>query len=137
MLRKVRVKAYLVPKSKVRLFIPQRYFKQEDGGLFSMNIQGSIFTFAKGGLTFKYSSSMLPISHVSIQTQVNSVGYLASTGQKNISKAQENKFLWHATLGQYNIVNTQQLMSAVGVDTEPVLCPKEPGVNTCSIPLCP
>ena len=87
-----------------------------------MNVKGSVFTFAKGGtLTFEYAGSMLPISHASIQTQEASVGYLASTGQKNISKAQEELLHWHATLGHYNITNTQKLISAVGIDTEPVL----------------
>ena len=44
---------------------------------------------------------------------------------------------WYATLGHYNIANTQKLMSAVGIDTEPVLKPKESGVAACSVPLCP
>ena len=52
--RRVKVKAYLVPASKVRLFSPQAYFHASKGGRFSMNIQGSVSEFAKGGtLTFE------------------------------------------------------------------------------------
>ena len=53
--RKVQVKSYLVPASKVRLFIPQAYFIQENGGSFSIDKDGSLFHFAKGGtLTLRY-----------------------------------------------------------------------------------
>ena len=108
-LRILRVNAYLVPVSKVRLLNPQSYFQQKDGESFSMSMKGIVFTFAKGWtLTVQYSSSILSISHAFIQTQVSSVGYLASTGQKNISKAQEDILLWHATSGHYNIANIQK-----------------------------
>jgi len=66
-IQKVRVKAYHIPASKVRLFSPQFYFQQEGGGTFSMNVEGSIFPFARGGVfSFEYSGSMLPIAHASI-----------------------------------------------------------------------
>ena len=74
---------------------------------------------------------MLPIAQASIITQQPSpMGYLASTGSKNISKAQEELLLWHSTFGHYNMANTQKLMSTVGVDNEPLLSPKEPGAST-------
>ena len=103
-----------------------------------MNRKGSVFEFANGGtLIFEYSTSCLPIAQASISNKVvSSSGYLASTSCKNISKAQEELLMWHATLGHYNITNTQKLMTASGVDIEPVLCLKEPGIKTCTIPLC-
>ena len=102
-----------------------------------MNLNGSTLKFANGGtLSFKYAGSMLPIAVGSLGKEPNASGYLGSTGHKNISKAQEELLLWHAVLGHYNINNTQKLMSAVGVDKEPLLSPKEPGAETCSIPLC-
>ena len=64
------------------------------------------------------------------------MGYLASTGSKNVTKAQEELPLWHSTLGYYNMANTQKLMTAVGVDKEPLLPFTEPGSSTCSLPLC-
>ena len=107
--KSIKVKAYLVPASKVRLFSPQFYFRSEGGGEFTMNMKRSTFRFANGGtLSFEYSSSMLPIAKASILKEVISpAGYLASTGCKNISKAQEELLLWHATFGHYNIANTQ------------------------------
>ena len=136
--KRIQVKAYLVPASKVRIFIPQAYFQLERGGQFTMNRKGSVFEFANGGtLTFKYSTSCLPIAQASISNKVVSLsGYLASTSCKNISKAQEELLLWHAIFGHYDINNTQCLMTTVGVDKESLLKTKEPGAGTCSIPLC-
>ena len=87
--RRVKVKAYLVPASKVRLFSPQAYFHASQGGRFSMNLQGSVFEFANGGtLTFEYSISLLPIVKASVVKKIDShYGYLGTTGSKNISKA--------------------------------------------------
>ena len=101
-----------------------------------MTVKGSTFTFANGGSpSFDYTGSMLPVSQATIVTkQPSSMGYLASTGSKNISKSQEELLSWNSTLEYYNIVNTQKLMSAVGVDMEPLLKPKEPGASTCSLP---
>ena len=88
------MKAYLVPASKVRLFSPQAYFIQENGGSFSMDKEGTLFSFANGGtLTFKYANSSLPIAYTSIVKPPSSIGYLASTGRTNISKAQEELLL--------------------------------------------
>ena len=73
--RKVQVKEYIVPASKVRLFSPQAYFIQEDGGSFSMDKDGSLFHFVKGGtLTFRYESSSLPIAYASIVKPPNASG---------------------------------------------------------------
>ena len=88
--KRIKVKAYLVPASKVRLFSPQSYFLGEGEGEFSMKLKGSTFTFANGGtLSFNYAGSLLPIAEGCIGKEVNSSGYLGSTGHKNISKAQE------------------------------------------------
>jgi len=79
-----------------------------------MNVKGSVFTFVKGGtLHFEYAGSMLPISHASIPPQLASVGYLVSTGQMNIYPRHKRN------------CSTGMLHSAVGVDTEPILQPKE------------
>ena len=74
-----------------------------------MNMKGSTFEFANGGtLTFEYSDFLLPIAKASVLSEVDSsFGYLASTGCKNISKAQEELLLWHAIFGHYDIKNTQ------------------------------
>ena len=102
-----------------------------------MNVDGSTFTFKGGGtLSFKYDNSALPIARGSISKLPSSAVYLVSTAQANVSKAQEELLMWHATLGHYNIAHTQKLMSASGVETEPILCPKEPGIISCSLPLC-
>ena len=89
-----------------------------------------------GALTFKYNDSSLPKAICSISELLSLVGYLASTGKKNISKAQEELLMWRATLGHYNITNTQKIMGASGVDTEPILCPKEADIKSCTLPLC-
>ena len=134
---KVFVKAYHIPESKIRLFSPQQYFEQEVGGSFMMNGEGSKFTFHNGGISsFQYVGSKLPISMASIVKVPSSAGYLVSTGRKNVSKAQEELLLWHSTLDHYNIANNQKLMTSIGVDTEPLLIPKDPGIATCSLPLC-
>ena len=41
--------------------------------------------------------------------------------------------MWHAILGHYNIANTKKLMTTSGVETKPILCPKEPGIKACTI----
>ena len=102
-----------------------------------MNVEGSTFTFHKGGvLSFQYANSRLPIAMASVLPSPSASGYLASTCRMNISKTQAELLLWYSTLGHYNIANTQKLMSSVGVDTEPMLRLKEPGIHTCSLSLC-
>ena len=60
-MKRIKVKAYLVPASKVRLS------SHQDGDEFTMNLNSSTFKFANGGtLSFQYSGSMLPISVGSI-----------------------------------------------------------------------
>ena len=55
-IKRVKVPIYLVPASKVRIFSPQSYFRQEGGEEFTMNVKGIIFTFANGGsLSFNYA----------------------------------------------------------------------------------
>ena len=51
----IRVHVYYIPTSSVRLFSPQSYFIQE-GGSFSLNKDGFVFTFASGKtLIFDYA----------------------------------------------------------------------------------
>ena len=45
-IRHVKVKAYFIPSSPVRLFSPQQYFRQEKGGSFKIDGDGCVFTFA-------------------------------------------------------------------------------------------
>ena len=53
----IKVKVLLVPCSRFRLFSPQEYFEQEQGGELTMNAKGSSFKFVNGStLTFQYSS---------------------------------------------------------------------------------
>ena len=102
-----------------------------------MNMEGSVFNFAQGGtLSFKYASSSLPIAHAKIMKPPSTAGYRGSIDRLNISMAQEELLLWHSILGHYNMYNTQQLMIDTGVDTDPVLCPKEPGISRYSLTLC-
>ena len=102
-----------------------------------MNVNISAFICKRGGtLTFKYDNSSLPKAMGSINKLEQATGYLSSTGRRNISKVQEELLMRHTTLGHYNIGNTQRLMVASGVDTEPIPCPKEPGIKTCTLPLC-
>ena len=92
--RKVQVKSYHVTANKVRLFSLLDYFVQEIGGSFTMNVEGILFNFANGGtLSFKYSSSSLPISYASIVKPTSPAGYIASTGRADISKTQEELLL--------------------------------------------
>ena len=99
-----------------------------------MNVEWSEFTFHNGGiLTFQYAGSRLSIAMASIVRSPSSARYLASAGRNNVSKAQKELILWHSTLRRYSIANTQELMTSVGFDTEPVLSPKEPGSGTCSL----
>ena len=78
-MRRVLVKAYLVPASKVRIFSPQQYFKRARGGAFTMYADESTFTFKGGGLSFKYDNSSLPIARGNISKLPSSTGYLVST----------------------------------------------------------
>ena len=74
-MKRIKVKAYLVLASKVRLFSSQSYFREQGGGEFTMNAKGSTFTFANGGtLTFQYSGSMLPIAVGSIGKEQSPAG---------------------------------------------------------------
>ena len=104
-----------------------------------MNKDGAVFKFATGGeLTFEYSArSSLPIVEAANMVDNTPTRYIFSTGRKNVSKAQEELLLWHSVLGHYNIANTQNLMSAKGLEEEPALISRVPGIGTCNIPLCP
>ena len=44
----VRVKAYYIPSSPVRLFSSQHYFQQKKSGNFKIDAEGCVFTFASG-----------------------------------------------------------------------------------------
>ena len=86
--KKVQVKAHHVPASKVRLFRPQDYYFQENGGSLTMNVEETFFNFANvGTLSFKYASSSLSIAYASIVKRSSPAGYLASTVRANIYKS--------------------------------------------------
>ena len=84
----IRVKAYHVPTSNVRLFSPQSYFAHEQKGSFHMTMDGATFTFGSGStLTFKYSSKdYLPTAYAHTNHAPTSSSFLVSNGQLNISK---------------------------------------------------
>ena len=90
-----------------------------------INMDGSKFTFASGGtISFYYATGFsLPI-FIASTTPKYSYAYLSSTGQRNISKAQEELLLWHYIMGQYSIKNTQSLMITQGTDKYSILHPK-------------
>ena len=141
----IKVKAYFIPSSPVRLFSPQHYFKQEKSGSFKIDTDGCVFTFASHKtLTFIYSKeSHLPIALATKRNDISKAtfsgkAYLtaASSGKLNISRAQEELLLWHGILGHHDIADTQRLMVGKGMNDVPLLLPKHAGVSTCNIPLC-
>ena len=95
-------------------------------------------------LTFTYAEgSNLPIALATKRNEISKSNFAgkaylvaASSGKLNISKAQEELLLWHGILGHYDVADTQRLMVGKGVDNEPLLLPKHPGVSTCNISLC-
>ena len=96
--KKVQVKAYLVPASKVILFSPQAYFIQGNGGSFSMDKDWSLFHFTKGGtLTFRYASSSSPIAYDNIVKPPNASGYLATIVATHMTSYIRHKNTIHET----------------------------------------
>ena len=104
-----------------------------------------VFTFASGKtLTFTYAQgSNLPIALATKRNDISKANFsgkaylvAASSGQLNISKAQEELLLWYRILGHYDIADTQRLMVGKGLDETPLLLLKYSGASTCSIPLC-
>ena len=94
--QEVYIKAYYIPTSSVRLFSPQSYSIQEQSGGFSLDKDGSIFTFTSGKtLTFKYSNkSRFQIANASLMKTIpseflNATPALPSSGKLNILAAQE------------------------------------------------
>ena len=129
----IEVKGYYIPTSKVRLFSPQSYFKQEKGGSYTLAAEGSVFTFASGKhLVFAYMHmSHLPIVRAKYHSPMQS-GYLSlpSQGRLNISKGQEELLLWHSILGHYDIARIQSMI------TNHTITPTHKGARTCVLPLC-
>ena len=78
--QEVEIKAYYISASIVRLFSPQSYFIQESAGQFSLDKDGSIFTFtSEKKLTFTYSSwPRLPIANETL-TKTTESGFLNAT----------------------------------------------------------
>ena len=141
----IKVKAYYIPSSPVRLFSPQHYFKKEKGGSFMIDRDGCVFTFSsKKTLSFTYSKdSCLPIALATKRSEVSKANFAgkayitaASSGKLNISKAQEELLLWHGILGHYDIAETQRLMVGKGIEDVPLILPKYSGLSTCNVPLC-
>ena len=60
----VKVKAYCIPSSSVRLLSPYHYFRQEKSGSFKIDADGCVFKFSsEKTLTFNYTEgSNLPIA---------------------------------------------------------------------------
>lgn len=64
-----------------------------------MNINRSNFTFASGGkISFKYATGSSLSIAIAPATPTPSRGYLSSTGQINVSKAQEELLLWYSIM---------------------------------------
>ena len=60
----------------------------------------------------------------------------ASSGKINLSKVQEELLLWNRTLGHYDIAETQKIFVGKGMQNQPAVIAKIPGVSACTVPLC-
>ena len=98
----IKIKAYYIPSSPVRLFSPQHYFKQEKGGSFKIDGDGYVFTFAsEKALTFNYSKdSYFPIALATKRNEISKTTFAgkdyltaASSCRLNLSKVQEELLL--------------------------------------------
>ena len=80
-LQRVQIKAYYIPTSNVRLFSPQNYFRQVNGGSFMLNAKGCVFNFVSGKtLIFEYSSgSLLPIANTVRKPELTTRGFYSAT----------------------------------------------------------
>ena len=119
-LQRVQVKSYYIPTSNVRLFSPQSYFRQENGGSFILNTKDCVFTFVTGeNLAFEYSlCSKIPIAKAVIKPELIPRSFYNTTdwkgvsaGKLNISKTQEKLLLWYGIVGHHDMAATQSMMT--------------------------
>ena len=104
----------------------------------------SVHICIKETLTFKHAEAYN--LHVAIATQKSEVRkatfagkaclVAASSGKLNLSKAQEEFLLWCRALGYYDISETQKLLAGEGMENQPLLIAKLPGVSVWNAPLC-
>ena len=103
--QRIKVRAFYIPTSKVRLFSPQSYFQQEGGDSLKLDKERSTFIFVSGkSITFNYAKgSNLLIDHASTKDNNKSIIYafvsLSTTRKLTISKGQEELLLWHSIFG--------------------------------------
>ena len=132
------IKANFIPDTKFRLFSPHAYLLEHKIGLFYLDHNGTVFTFAEAGsLSFNYTrGSILPFAvgtkivrspkglvGESIRVAVNLI-----TGQIELQNT-NNK------LGYYNIRKKPSLFRG-GNQSAPVLNHICPQAITCKVPLC-
>ena len=124
------VKAYYIPSCSIQLVSPKTYFKR--AGSLNLDKDGCKLSFTPGKqLIFDYAIGYkLTVSYATNKKCMPSAFWsLQSTGQLNISKAQEDLLLGNSIFGYFYIKSIKQLIVKGGVKV------KESGDATCNIPL--
>ena len=128
----VRTQAYYVPKATIRLFSPQEYFKENQGGEAKIDSLSLTFTTSDGNeLMFPYHpASNLPVMYV--DENVHTMGVTAQQAQAfaqlaedkeaakqildssnyNLSKPQKELLLWHSRLAHAGLSWIISLMTS-------------------------
>ena len=156
----IRTRCYYVPEADIRLFSPQCYFQENEGGSSTIFHDKMGFHTADGiTLWFPYHpKSNLPVMYVnycvpradfSARDRVN----LATAGvaertlnllhenNYNLSRAEKELLLWHSRLGHAGFGWIQDLMrprkNNVGVNPDPPhIVTKENATRSCACPTC-
>lgn len=155
----IRTRAYYVPQADIRLFSPQSYFREQNGGNGYFDQNKVIITTKEGvDLNFPYHPcSNLPLmllrpdppraglSHVDMQLcqkRPNSEHYprallsVCDEVNQNITQAQKEALLWHFRLCHANFGWIQTLLRSKRSGEAPIIPPRNKQASSCAHPLC-
>jgi hypothetical protein len=153
--RTIRTTAFYVPEASIRLFSPQSYFQEVNGGSLLVDKDKAILSTRDGDLVFPHNCCMnlplmLPASHKQSKTvgvfrediqellvSTASMMSVADETNQNITATQKELLLWHWKLGHCNFQWVQALAAKPRTqDAKPLLLVKLPGVSSTVPPKC-
>jgi len=158
--RSIKTEAYYVPAASIRLFSPQKYFKEQGSGSLLADKDGATLTLQEGTrLVFPYQlGSTLPLmlteqhfnhastvigltfSDVEVMLSIDDgVGLLnvAHTSNQNLTAVQQELKSLHDKLAHCDMQRIQELsVDRTQHGERRILVPKHKGVSSCTRPLC-
>jgi Reverse transcriptase (RNA-dependent DNA polymerase) len=160
--RTIQTMAHFVPEAKIRLFSPQVYFQENNGGYCELTKDKIKLTLPEGTeLEFPYNAGsniplMLPFTQTTVGLTMADVSLLSSPEllfshlsvadetNQNLTSSQKELLKWHWRLGHANMQWIQHLLSSHpshADDNEPrpdhpILRSQTPKSSSCLLPLC-